>query len=557
MTPQLPCAIYTRKSSEEGLEQQFNSLDAQREACDAFILSQKALGWKPVKTIYDDGGFSGGNIERPALTQMLADIRARRIRIVVVYKVDRLTRSLADFAKLIELFDAHDVCFVSVTQQFNTTSSMGRLTLNVLLSFAQFEREVTGERIRDKIAASKKKGMWMGGNPAVGYVPHERTLAIDETQAKRVREMFRLYLELGSVPELKKEVDRRGWVSPQRTSRRNHPVGGRPFSAGNLRTILQNPIYHGQIVHKGTVHQGLHPAIIDDQLWQAVQDQLGLTLQNHRTRTRARVPSLLAGLVFSDDERKFGVDHAVKKTARYRYYVCAPLDGSGDDATAIRIPASDLEEVVVDTLIGLLRDEPRMLELMRKAGAETARPHLAQATAMAQRLSGSSSSDKIDVIRAILERVTVNRDHIDLTVRLDGLRSSGEANSTRLPVAVISVPVELRRSGVALRLIIHAAGDAKSRGPDPKLGALIAKAHDWCSRLTSGRYDGVQAIATEEKVTSSYVTRVIYVALMAPDLALRILKGDHPSELNARKLLGMVPLPEGWEDQRQALGMSG
>lgn len=235
--------------------------------------------------------------------------------------------------------------------------------------------------------------------------------------------------------------------------------------------------------------------------------------------------------------------------------MCAP-DGSGDDAAAVRIPANELEDVVVDTLIALLRDEARMLELMRKAGAETARPHLAQSTAMAQRLSGSSSSDKIDVIRAILERVTVHRDHIDLTVRLDGLRSSGEANSNRLPVTIISVPVELRRSGMAMRLVIHAAGDATSRGPDPKLGALIAKAHDWCSRLTSGRYDGVQAIATEEKVTSSYVTRVIYVALLAPDLALRILKGDHPSELNARKLLGMVPLPEGWEDQRQVLGMS-
>jgi site-specific DNA recombinase len=264
----LPCAIYTRKSSEEGLEQGFNSLDAQREACQAFILSQKALGWK-VAGCYDDGGFSGGNVERPGLQRLLADIAAKRVRVVVVYKVDRLTRSLADFAKLVELFDAQGVSFVSVTQQFNTTSSMGRLTLNVLLSFAQFEREVTGERIRDKIAASKKKGLWMGGNAPMGYVPHERTLRIDEVQAQRVREIFSLYLELGSVYKLKAELHRRGWTTPMRGGK----LGGRPFHRGNLYRMLANPIYIGQIGHKGVTYPGQHPAIIDAALWQAVQER--------------------------------------------------------------------------------------------------------------------------------------------------------------------------------------------------------------------------------------------------------------------------------------------
>ena len=238
----LPCAIYTRKSSEEGLEQGFNSLDAQREACEAFILSQKAQGWKATGA-YDDGGYSGGNVERPGLQRLLADIKAQRVRVIVVYKVDRLTRSLADFAKLVELFDAHGVSFVSVTQQFNTTSSMGRLTLNVLLSFAQFEREVTGERIRDKIAASKRKGMWMGGFSPLGYVPHERSLTIDEPQAARVREIFQRYLDLGSVGRLQAELDERGWTTPVRQGRR--PGGGRPFSRGHLYRILANPIYIG------------------------------------------------------------------------------------------------------------------------------------------------------------------------------------------------------------------------------------------------------------------------------------------------------------------------
>ena len=253
----LPCAVYTRKSSEEGLEQDFNSLDAQREACEAFILSQKAQGWKNAGC-YDDGGFSGGNVERPGLQRLLADIKLRRVKVVVVYKVDRLTRSLADFAKMVELFDSHGVSFISVTQQFNTTSSMGRLTLNVLLSFAQFEREVTGERIRDKIAASKRKGMWMGGFAPIGYVPHERTLAVDEPRAQRVREIFQLYLELGCVRRLKLELDARGWKTPERQGKR--PGGGRAFTRGHLYRLLSNPIYIGRIAHKGVIHPGQHQA---------------------------------------------------------------------------------------------------------------------------------------------------------------------------------------------------------------------------------------------------------------------------------------------------------
>jgi DNA invertase Pin-like site-specific DNA recombinase len=319
------CAIYTRKSSEEGLEQEFNSLAAQREACEAFIRSQRNEGWVLARTRYDDGGFSGGNLERPALQQLIADIRAARIDIVVVYKVDRLTRSLADFARLVELFDAHSVSFVSVTQQFNTTSSMGRLTLNVLLSFAQFEREVTGERIRDKIAASKKKGMWMGGNVPLGYDASERTLVINPAEAETVRRIFALYRELGCVRQVKEEADRLGLRTKCSTTANGTERGGKPFSRGHLYSLLSNPIYTGQIAHKGELHPGQQPALIEDETWSAVREQLAANTSDHRRKAKASEPSLLAGLLVDARGERLTPSHAVKKGRRYRYYVAAAL----------------------------------------------------------------------------------------------------------------------------------------------------------------------------------------------------------------------------------------
>src|SRR5438034_507171 len=281
------CAIYTRKSSEEGLEQEFNSLAAQREACEAFIRSQQHEGWVLARPRYADGGFSGGNLERPALQRLLADIRTGRIDIVVVYKVDRLTRSLADFARLVELFDTEAVSFVSVTQQFNTTSSRGRLTLNVLLSFAQFEREVTGERIRDKIAASKKKGMWMGGNVPLGYDADERTLLINPAEAETVRRIFALYRELGCVRRVKEEADRLGLRTKCTTTAKGAKRGGKPLSRGHIYAVLSNPIYMGQIAHKGEVYPGQHPALIDAGTWAAVRDQVAGNRSDHQQRAKA------------------------------------------------------------------------------------------------------------------------------------------------------------------------------------------------------------------------------------------------------------------------------
>ncbi len=304
------CAIYTRKSSEEGLEQEFNSLAAQRDACEAYIRSQQHEGWVLARTRYDDGGFSGGKLERPGLQRLLADIHAGRIEIVVVYKVDRLTRSLADFARLVEIFDAQRVSFVSVTQQFNTTSSMGRLTLNVLLSFAQFERDVTGERIRDKIAASKKKGMWMGGNVPLGYDPSERTLVINPAEAETVRRIFALYLQLGCVGRVKDEADRLG-LRTKRTIRADGAErGGKPFTRGHIYAVLSNPIYIGKIAHKGELFPGQHPALIDAETWAAVRDQVTGNGSDHQRKGKAAEPSLLAGLLVDGRGARLTPTHA-------------------------------------------------------------------------------------------------------------------------------------------------------------------------------------------------------------------------------------------------------
>ena len=310
------CAIYTRKSSEEGLEQEFNSLQAQREACEAFITSQRHEGWVCLPKAYADGGFSGATTDRPALQRLLADIAAGRVDIVVVYKIDRLTRSLTDFAKIVEIFDARGASFVSVTQQFNTTTSMGRLTLNILLSFAQFEREVIGERIRDKIAASKKKGMWMGGIPPLGYRAQDRKLVIAEGEAEIVRAIFRRYAELASVRLLKAELEARGIKSKSWTSASGRLIGDKPFSRGALYLMLQNRLYRGEIVHKGQSHPGEHPPIIDPPLWDAVQGQLGNNTAERNSGTCTRQPSLLAGMLFDGDGNRMTPTHAINKGTR-------------------------------------------------------------------------------------------------------------------------------------------------------------------------------------------------------------------------------------------------
>src|SRR5262245_14176648 len=318
------CAIYTQVSTEAGLDQDFNSLDAQNDAAQAYIRSQAHAGWTLIRHRYDDGGFSGGSTDRPALQQLIADIKAHKINVVVVYKVDRLTRSLADFAKLVELFDAHGVCFVSVTQQFNTTTSMGRLTLNVLLSFAQFEREVTAERIRDKIAASKRKGLWVGGVVPLGYQARDRKIAVVEHEARTVRHIFRRYLELSSLNLLLAYLRKTGITTNARPLANGRTIGGIPFTRGSLAAFLRNRFYIGEVRYKGEAFPGEQPASLDRALFEAVQAKLDQQRTNY-AKARQQSQSLLMGRIFDDRGNRMTPTYAVKNGIRYRYYISAPL----------------------------------------------------------------------------------------------------------------------------------------------------------------------------------------------------------------------------------------
>ncbi len=571
----IACAIYTRKSSDEGIEQDFNSLDAQREACEAYIQSQKAEGWQAVPTLYNDGGYTGGNLDRPALRQLMTDIADRRIRIVVVYKVDRLTRSLADFAKLVELFDAHGVSFVSVTQQFNTTSSMGRLTLNVLLSFAQFEREITGERIRDKIAASKAKGMWMGGIPPMGYIPKDRTLAIDETAAQQVREIFNLYLALGCVSKLKAEVDRLGWKTQTRTGRKSGMVSGnRSFSRGHLYKILTNPLYTGQISHKDKVYPGQHPGIIEQAVWDAVRAKLSENRQGTRQRVGAQSLSLLAGLVWDEHEDRLTPSHSKKGERRYRYYISNRLlQQSREEAPdALRIPANELEGVVIQALREFLQQDSVLFSLLEQRGmhqAHQVQPVLKRARSWVQMIEdpaataqpSTDNQSRLAVLQALIQRIVVGREAVQISVRLNGLLDVTKEPGQSTPsskadeeqdIHLLSLPIQLKRSGMAVRLMVQ--GGMRERGADPRLIQLLAKGHDWFERLISGKARSLQDIAEKDGVDSNYVTRVINLSFLAPDIIGAILEGRQPTNVTADTIMDQFPLPIDWADQRKLLG---
>jgi DNA invertase Pin-like site-specific DNA recombinase len=463
------CAIYTRKSSEEGLEQSFNSLDAQREACQAYIQSQRQEGWRALAAHYDDGGFSGGSMERPALRRLMADIQAGRVDTVVVYKVDRLTRSLADFAKIVEAFDARGVSFVSVTQQFNTTTSMGRLTLNVLLSFAQFEREVTGERIRDKIAASKRKGMWMGGRVPLGYDLKDRHLIVSREEAEHVREIFALYLELGCVKRMKAQLDERGTRSKVRISAGGVRSGGEPYSRGALYKILQNRLYIGEIPHKGQSHPGEHVAIIDRELWDRVQAKLKENARARRHGTNASAPSLLRGLVYDPDGRRFTPSHAVKNGKRYRYYVSQRvIRGEIAASSAVsRIPARDLENAALSQIRSFLGSADQLLSSFAPEGGDvtTTRSLLTAAHKLAKELDGNHAAAGNELLTGICCRVVVHRDSIQvvlpkhqLRIRLLGaVDPSVSPNADEVKDAVtLSVPCRLKRCGGEMRMILPA-----------------------------------------------------------------------------------------------------
>ena len=412
------CAVYTRKSSEEGLDMEFNSLDAQREACEAYIASQKPEGWVLNEGYYDDGGVSGATLDRTGLKCLIADIEAGQIDVVVVYKIDRMSRSLMDFAKLVDVFDRHGVTFVSVTQSFNTTTSMGRLTLNILLSFAQFEREVIGERIRDKFAASRKKGMWMGGSPPLGYEVKDRRLVVKADEAATVRMIFERYLTVGSATLLAKTLAAEG-VTTKR---------GKPVNKGYLYKLLNNQVYIGKAVHKGTAYPGEHEAIINLELWDKVRSIIKEGPRARANHTRAQTPALLKGLIFGADGRAMTPVHTKKKDRLYRYYVAAGLlKGETPTGLVRRVPAAEIEAAVIDQMRGLLRAPEVIVGTWRATRDQGDGLLEADVREALQNLDPLWDelfpAEQARVLQLLIERIDVHPDRVDLRFRVDGLQS--------------------------------------------------------------------------------------------------------------------------------------
>ncbi len=513
------CALYTRKSSEEGLDQAFNSLDAQREASEAYVISQKAEGWRALPDIYDDGGFSGGSMERPALKRLLSDVEVGRIDVIVVYKIDRLTRALADFARMLEIFDRHDVSFVSVTQSFNTTTSMGRLTLNVLLSFAQFEREVTGERIRDKIAASKAKGMWMGGYPPLGYdlpAPDTRRLIVNPEEAETVTLLYRKYLELASVHALERWLIDHGIRSKRHVTKKGRVMGDQPFSRGALFHLLKNRLYLGEIVHKGTACPGLHDAIIEESLFADVQAKLDHQSRRRKSTRENVARSPLAGRIFDSAGHPMSPTFSYGARGKlYRYDVSAPLQQgtrSSESAALRRISAKKLEAAV--------------------------RRHLEDI------LSGQQSDDPFECIT----RVIVGPGDVQVLIPIafapehKGHLPAGvviEADQIHLEHLRLTLPVAFGRKGSHSEID---TSDIGSPALDQKLITALKRAHTMIRRDASG------LPVVERRPQSPHERRLVRLAFLAPDLQRDILMGRQSSRMTLAKFL-KEPLPLLWSEQ--------
>ncbi|MEZ5655403.1 MAG: recombinase family protein [Sphingobium sp.] len=573
------CAIYTRKSSDEGLEQDFNSLDAQREACAAYILSQASEGWTLVDTVYDDGGISGGTLERPALRRLLADIEAGHVDIIVVYKVDRLTRSLLDFAKLVEAFDRKGISFVSVTQSFNTTTSMGRLTLNMLLSFAQFEREVTAERIRDKLAASKAKGMWMGGMPPLGYRPDGRSLSIIDDHADIVRAIYAGYLNLGTVRELADHLKDQGIASPRRTTGNGRNYGGGPFSRGQLYQILKNPIYTGHIAHrrrsglskgKAThetkIYPGNHPAIISQDQWDTVQAQLKEQTQGTR-RGRSPSTSLLAGLLVDEEGEPLIASHACKPAShkssssnarrRYRYYVSKQLvrDGAAQaksaNTPAWRIPARAIEQLVIKEIATLFADP---LDLAGKAELILQPADLPRLVQCCDTIIDQLKIKPAALLQQLIERLALSSTGLHISIRADALAEQLklERQQTSTPSFTLTTHVRLTRTGHAMRLIAGAGGSAVQPTGEPHLIKLLIRARRWWQTLSEGEITPT-SLATREGVTVSYLLRVVRLAFLSPTIVTAIIDGTLRADVDATKLLDAETYPFQWREQEAML----
>jgi site-specific DNA recombinase len=535
-TKPVRCAIYTRVSTDHGLEQDFNSLDAQRDAAQAYIRSQAHAGWTLIRSRYDDGGYSGGSTERPALQRLLADVRTRKVDVIVVYKVDRLTRSLADFAKLVELFDAHSVSFVSVTQQFNTTTSMGRLTLNVLLSFAQFEREVTSERIRDKIAASKRKGLWVGGMAPLGYETKDRKIVVVVEEAERVRTIFRSYLKLGSLNRLMADLRKRGIVTKVRSLKSGQTVGGIAFTRGPLAHLLRNRFYIGEVDFKGEILPGEQPAILDRDLFDAVQAKLNGQRTNH-TAARAKSESLLIGRIYDDRGSRMSPSHARKQGIRYRYYVSSPLlHGQAERAGSVRrVPAAEIEALV--------------------------------GRAVREHLEDSADTDDRDLISSRVVRVEIQADQLAVELKTPKQRQSRgrrnasppdhESSEQDADRTVLHIPWRKTPSKRRREIIVPISAALQDSRPiraetRAKLVASIARGRRWLDEIVTGTATDVEQIAAREKCSARKVNMTISLAFLAPDLVKAAIEGRLPRGLGVARL---CDCPAEWSRQYRILGL--
>ena len=546
MKDRIHCAIYTRKSSEEGLEQSFNFLHAQREACEAYVKSQQHEGWKAVAGHYDDGGFSGGNIDRPAFKRMMADIDAGKISVVVVYKVDRLSRSLADFAKIIEHFDKHQVSFASVTQQFNTTTSMGRLTLNVLLSFAQFEREVTGERIRDKIAASKKKGMWMGGTVPLGYLCRNRRLVVNESEARLVRTIFSEFLRLGTVHQLQ------DWLFENNiTSRR-----GNHFLRGPIYQMLRNPHYLGLIKHKKETYAGEHPAIIDRDIWDKVQAQLDDNIQGKRRKARATKESLFTGILFDANGTRYTPTHANKCGRRYRYYTSqAVIKKTERGGAPARIPAPDLEKAVVERILEWLQTPTQLLASLRGEACDALPKGFldricSQANEVAKGWHARIATDRTRFLKSVIDRVVIHPAHVEIRLRvpvlLNEISGSVSQDIALSEIVLIECPFRHVPQGRALRLIVGNTSITTDASRQAILKA-IARARRWYEQITSGDARTIANLAGMHGVTARFVRTHMKLMQLSPQWIETLMTCPDSFPLSLDDLLATIPM--NWNQQ--------
>jgi DNA invertase Pin-like site-specific DNA recombinase len=506
---QLRCAIYTRKSTEHGLDLEFNSLDAQRDACEAYIKSQASQGWTALPQYYDDPAYSGGNLDRPALQKLLADIEARRIDVVVVYKIDRLTRSLADFAKLVEAFDARSISFVAVTQQFNTTTSMGRLTLNVLLSFAQFERELSSERVRDKIAASRRKGKWTGGTVPLGYDGKDKKLVVNKSEAETVRAIFRLYLQLKSFSKLVAELDRRGIVTKQRNTKVAKYNGGIPFTYGPLAYFLKNRVYLGEVHHGGKWFKGEHGAILDRATFERVQGFLKSNSQGRKIK-RSDSGALLQGKLFDDKGNRMSPSFSSKNGVRYRFYVSsALLRGRKSEAGSVgRVPAAEIESAVLAALEANRTDR--------------------------------ESHDRTDPVGRV-EHIIVARNQLQIRIAAGKANDDGSAQEIRIP-----------RPDEASDAATVVEGNGGSEGAhNQSLIQSVVRAHACARCLREGAYGSIEALAEANHLHPKVVRQALRLAFLSPDVTSAILAGTQPVGLSLRRIPKLLPLH--WTEHRHLL----